>query len=342
MTYVLYENWSPSPESKRLLDKINDLVEEYRDIGLRMTLRQLYYALFSRKFIHENSKQAYRRLGALVTSARMGGVLDWDAIEDRNRRPDVPSEFESIDELLNVAYDSFRLPRLVGQPRYVEVWIEKDALANVLLPTASEHHVTLMINKGYSSSSAIRESALRIRRRCADLGVSEATIVYLGDLDPSGEDMVRDIRDRVGMFLNRGQIFNFTAGRPYSGGKVTLETRQEMLKRLPLIDLTVEKLGITYEQVQEHGSPPNVTKKADPRSKGYIARYGKDCWELDALPPPELRRLVTERLGELLDMDTMAQVIEREDRDKRQLNAALAKMREGNKPPPAPKRRKRS
>ncbi len=151
-----------------------------------MTLRQLYYQFVIRNDIVDQEK-SYNSLGNLISNARLAGLVDWDAIEDRVRVPRLPSEFENIKELVDTALQIYRLPRWQGQEHYIELWVEKDALSGVLAPLASKYHVTLMVNRGYSSQSAMYEAGMRFCQHADKL----CTLFSLGDHDPSGEDMVR-------------------------------------------------------------------------------------------------------------------------------------------------------
>lgn len=261
----------------------NDIIDEYLEADLRLTLRQLYYQFVSRDLI-PNNERSYKNLGTIISKARLAGLLDWDAIEDRGRQPDIPSEWDDIRGLVDSALRSYRLPRWEGQPYYAELWVEKEALAGVLEPMASKYHVTLMVNKGYSSQSAMYESANRIMDRSED--AEHVFIYYLGDHDPSGEDMVRDIRDRLNMFT------------------------------FDRLSLHVKKIAITTEQVEEHNPPPNPTKLTDSRAQAYIERHGHECWEVDALEPALLQRIIAEAFDEIIDTDLMDDIKEREENDK--------------------------
>src|SRR5574340_1123013 len=170
-----------SDQSRERIDKCNEIIEAYQAQGLRLTLRQLYYQLVTRNVI-PNEEKSYKNLGSLIADARMAGLVDWSAIEDRVRQPREQPEWPSIQALVRSAVRSFRLPRWAGQPYYAELWVEKDALAGVLEPLASQFHVTLMVNRGYSSASAMYESARRFIEACKatdDEGDSTAVDVAL-------------------------------------------------------------------------------------------------------------------------------------------------------------------
>lgn len=151
------------PDSLARVKTMVSIIDEYQHQGLRLTARQLYYQLVARGLI-PNKDTEYKKVTALLTDARYAGMVDWDAIEDRGREPSSPSEWRDPASLVESALRAYRLPRWEGQKNYVELWVEKQALAGVLEPIAREFHATLMINKGYSSASAMKESADRIIR----------------------------------------------------------------------------------------------------------------------------------------------------------------------------------
>lgn len=279
-----------APARLVLVEQCNGIIESYQAQGLRLTLRQLYYQLVTRNIV-PNREQSYAKVGQAVSDARVAGLLDWDAIEDRVRVPRVPNEFRDIQDLVDVAVRSYRLPRWADQPEYVELWVEKDALSGVLAPIATQYHVTLMVNRGYSSQSAMFEAANRFKRH-ADK--TERHLLYLGDHDPSGEDMVRDIADRLAMFR---------------------------------ASVTVEKLALTMAQVEEYNPPPNPAKLTDSRAASYVAQHGAYSWEVDALPPEVLSRLVHKSITGHLDLDRMEAVKEREQRDITLLKASIPEAR---------------
>lgn len=284
-----YRNQSLKPATLAMIETCNGIIEEYQEQGLRLTLRQLYYQLVSRNLIR-NVQTEYKRIGSLVSDARLNGLMDWNAIEDRVRQPWSASEWEDLGGLVESALAAYRLPRWRGQENYVELWVEKDALAGVLRPIAHEYHVTLMVNRGYSSQSAMYESAQRIIAACDD--GQEIHVLYLGDRDPSGEDMVRDIRDRLSMFR---------------------------------VEARVKKIALTTAQVKQYEPPENPVKLTDSRANGYIARHGEHCWEVDALPPTVLRDLLHAEFRKLVDTDKMGEVKGREETDKTFLRTQAAK-----------------
>ena len=121
-----------SKSNSILLTTINDILEEYKNDGYVLTLRQLYYQMVSKDIIPNNDKE-YAKLSNILKKGRMCGIVDWAAIEDRVRVPKIPYYVDGIDDAINDTIRQYRLDRMKGQPRKVEIWVEKDALSNVLL-----------------------------------------------------------------------------------------------------------------------------------------------------------------------------------------------------------------
>lgn len=275
-------------KSRQRIELMQEIIRDYDEQGLRLTARPLYYQFVSRNVI-DNTERSYKNLTALLTDARYAGLVAWSAIEDRGREPTQWREYASLGECVDSALRNYRLQRWNDQPNYAELWVEKQALAGVLEPLAAEFHCTLMVNKGYSSASAMWESAQRFIAHNRNDQV--AHLFYVGDHDPSGEDMVRDIGERLREFGVR--------------------------------DLNMVKVALTMEQVEEHEPPPNPAKRSDSRFEKYSELHGDESWEVDALPPQVLQQLIRDQLESVLDRKAWEKTIEREERDKAKLKKAV-------------------
>lgn len=277
-------------ETKTLLDKIVSIVEEYEAQGYRMTLRQLYYQLVSRDII-PNKTAEYAKLSRILTDARMTGLVDWDFIEDRVRTIKMANEFTDLSDLVDNAIRAYRRERWSDQEYYIEVIVEKNALIGVLEPVTRKYHVSIFPNVGYGSTTVIHELALRFKEKESD--GKKCVLLYFGDHDPSGEDMVRDISDRLDTF----------------GATVD-----------------IVKVGLTMEQIRQYNPPPNPAKMTDPRAGNYVAEHGTSSWELDALPPNVLVQLLSSAIEEKLDMSKYKAMIELEDEEKEKLRELVGNM----------------
>ena len=285
------------PKSIGLIAECNQIITAYQAQDLQLTLRQLYYQLVVRNTIR-NTEREYKNLGRLISEARLAGQVDWSAIEDRIRIPKEPAQWQSPASIIDASVRSYKLPRWADQPYHVELWVEKDALAGVLQPIATRRHIILMVNRGYSSQSAMYDTYARIE---AALDYQkDAVILYLGDLDPSGEDMVRDIDDRLNVLYGT--------------------------------EVKVRKLAITMDQVQQYSPPPNPAKMSDSRAAKFVDRFGFESYEVDALPPEVLTQIIDDAIDDYEDPELMEAVKAQEDQDKallRELGRDVMKRRNG-------------
>lgn len=275
--------------NKERLVVINEIIEEYDEQGFKLTLRQLYYQLVSRDII-PNEKREYAKLSCLLVKGRMAGVVDWEAIEDRIRVPYIPSSWDSPESIIESAIYSYRRDRQEGQDVYIELWVEKDALSGVLKKITERYHINLMVNRGYSSCTAMHDSFERLKE-AEDYG-KKTYILYLGDHDPSGLDMIRDIRDRLEEFGVNPEVI---------------------------------PIGLTMEQIKKYGPPPNPAKITDPRAKWYIKQHGNTSWEVDALNPKTLHSLVKTNVERLIDRDLFNESLDQEEKDKQKLKKLAKK-----------------
>lgn len=323
------------------LFRINRIIDSYTEQGYRLTLRQLYYQLVSKNVIPNNVKE-YVKLGDLLTKGRMAGVVDWDGIEDRVRSPRIPYSCDDTDDAINDTINQYRLDRQRDQDKYIELWVEKDALSNVLSRKTYYYHIRLMVNRGYSSTTAMYDAYNRILPRLAK-GQS-CHILYLGDHDPSGLDMIRDINERLVVMLynqpqeiadyveNEMDIDDFKAleqeyiDEPFC----YVEDYEGEIEFSPIIayihkNFSIRHIGLTKEQIDQYNPPPNPAKITDPRAKDYIAAHGKISWEVDALEPSVLHEIIDSNILDLIDKKKFDTLLKQEDADKTKLATVLPK-----------------
>ena len=295
MAKIKFREMRMNNANKQRLDEINSIIEEYQEDGYVLTLRQLYYQLVSRDII-PNKQAEYSKLSTLLKEGRMAGIVDWDAIEDRLRKPESPSSFKSPKAILRAAIEQYALPRQKGQRTYVEVWVEKDALSGVLKRVTEKYHIPILVNRGYSSASAMYDAYNRFARHSGSEMLCK--ILYLGDYDPSGLDMIRDIEDRIREFI---------AG---SDDPIIYDMNFE-----------IEPIALTREQIDLYKPPPNPAKITDPRAKDFIKEYGETSWEVDALRPDVLNNLLEQSILQAIDEDLYLEIVSREDADKDKLRS---------------------
>ncbi len=336
-------------KNKEQLKIINGIIDEYKNQGYVLTLRQLYYQLVSRDII-PNRKSEYAKLSTLLTKGRMAGVVDWSAIEDRNRKPYIPGAWDSPEEIVKSAIHSYRRNRQLNQEVYIELWVEKDALSGVLKRITEKYHINLIVNKGYSSTSAMFDAHERVKEKL--LENKKVVILYLGDHDPSGLDMIRDIHDRTKNFIgNSKEIKELWYGYEDELDKLGEDKKEEIVQSMredyywvdetyfsneegddmdffkvhahKLFDDNVEvrPIGLTMEQIRKFAPPPNPAKITDPRAKWYIEKFGQVSWEVDALNPDTLHKLVRKNVEGLINTELFNEELKQEEIDKEKLKS---------------------
>lgn len=253
-----------------VIDKANLIARRYAAEGYDLTLRQVYYQFVARGWI-PNSDRSYNRLGRTINDARMAGLMDWNHITDRTRYLRSLTYWDSPASIIKASAEQFRRNLWVqtGQQYRPEVWVEKDALVGVIGRAANDLSVPFMSCRGYVSQSEMWTAGRRMR--LAYQQGLQPVVIHLGDHDPSGLDMTRDITERLSLFAEQ--------------------------------DVPVHRIALNMDQVEQYGPPPNPAKITDSRAEGYIDRYGTESWELDALEPSVLDALIRDALAPFIDQD---------------------------------------
>lgn len=263
-----------------LIDTINEILENYERQGYDLSTRQLYYQLVSRNIVL-NTERSYKNVASLVSTARLAGLVDWEMIKDRGREMVQNPHWNDPAHFIEVAAPQYRFDLWADQPRYVEVMVEKQALEGVLQPVCRSLDVPFTANKGYSSSATMYEASKRFLQRAED--AKELFVIYLGDHDPSGIDMTRDIEERLDLFVK------------------TSAGREELIHPNEPPAVQVIRVALNMDQVRELNPPENPAKITDSRAAGYISRFGRSSWELDAIEPRQLASLVQTAITGLMD-----------------------------------------
>ena len=251
----------------RLITLLSSIASDYAADSMKLTVRQLYYQCVARGWI-ENNEREYQKIIRLLTDAREAGLFDWDAIEDRGREVVMRPCWASPAEILKAAARSYHEDRWKLQDVRVVVVLEKAALAGIVDPVCKDLDTPLLAARGYSSATLFYEIAKE--RICPALeNGQEVIVLHLGDHDPSGLDMTRDLQDRLSLYAS-----------------ATVDVR---------------RVALNMDQVEAFQPPPNPAKESDKRFDAYRREYGDQCWELDALSPKELARLTREAIEEHID-----------------------------------------
>ena len=250
----------------KLIDVINDIIDDYLSQDFRLTVRQLYYQLVARDFI-PNTLQEYKRVAGIINDGKLAGLIDWDAIEDRTREFVRRTRWQSGAQILRAAVSSFHKDMWEWQAYRVFVIVEKEALVGVLERTCEKYDVPLLAARGYPSGTVVREFVQSDIMKCRPHG-KEPVILHLGDHDPSGIDMTRDLRERIQLFAGD--------------------------------DIEVKRIALTMDQIEELEPPENPAKTTDSRFEAYMRQYGHSSWELDALSPTYLANLLESHISKYI------------------------------------------
>lgn len=281
MTLIAYVDQRFNKSSVAIIERANSIIAEYEGQGFQLTLRQLYYQFVARGFL-ANKQTEYKRLGSIINDARMAGRISWDAIEDRTRNLRGLTTWESPQQILDGAAQDFRHDLWADQDVRPEVWIEKDALTGVIEPICNELRVDCFACRGYSSQSEQWRAGQRFADR--EHANQSTVILHLGDHDPSGIDMTRDNDDRLNLFVQ-----HHTSG-----------------------EVVVKRLALNMAQVRRYNPPPNPAKMTDSRVDDYIRKFGTSSWELDALDPPVIAKLIRDAVAKVRDDDKWEAALARE------------------------------
>ena len=270
-----------------IIEHANIIIAEHQAEGYTLTLRQLYYQFVHRKLI-ANKQSEYKRIGNVINEARLAGLIDWDAIEDRMRFLRAVPNYPGPGEFVEHQVHQFAEDLWEGQPQYCEVWIEKDALSGVIERPCVRYRVPFFACRGYASQSGLYEAGARLRS-IMDQGRS-ITVFHLGDHDPSGLDMSRDNDERLNMFTRT------------------------------LAGVRLVRLALNQEQIKRFDLPPDPAKLTDSRASAYMDRHGNTSWELDALPSREIERLVVSAIEGVIDMNMFKRAAAREKASRNELS----------------------
>lgn len=275
-----------------LLQTCNDILSEYSEEGYALTLRQLYYQLVSRDLI-ANTVQEYSKLGTAISNGRLAGFIDWEMIIDRGRETLAAPYWKDPQDFLDSVCPQFAIDVWKTQPVHVEVMCEKQALEGIVAPVCRELNVPFSSNKGYVSQSFLWRKSQEFLSLLLD-GKVEIILLYLGDHDPSGLDMDRDLLERLETFLRE------------DGCRHEQDAFEDRIQ--------VTRVALTREQIHKYNPPPNPAKLTDSRAGDYIKEHGPYSWELDSLEPRVLTKMVRLSIMAFIDDDLWSKAQEKEQR----------------------------
>src|SRR5262245_59238593 len=280
MTTEVFVPYRPHAATLRVVEQANAIIGEYLAQGFALTLRQLFYQFVARALL-ENLFNEYKRLGAIIRNARDGGLVDWDAIEDRTREVNTHTVWSNPAGIIRAAAHQYREDLWTGQRYRPEVWIEKEALIGVVEGVCTELRVPYFAHRGNNSQTLQYQAGKRFARYL-DQGLIPL-VLHLADHDPNGIDMTRDNIKRLRLYART--------------------------------DIEVRRIALNMEQVQRYNPPSNFAKEKDRRFKAYMREFGtRECWELDALSPAVIADLIRSEIEGLINRRVWRAALVREQR----------------------------
>jgi len=284
-----------------IVDATNKIFHQYT---VRLTVRQIYYRLISPPFqLFANKMSNYKGFDKILTRAREKGDVDWRRIEDRSRTTiggdsgfENPESFmETTLRVMKDLWEGYSRPAWRDQSQYVEVWVEKDALATLVSNIANGYNVLTYPSRGYSSFTRVKEAIEdRFNEVSEERGI---IIIHLTDHDPSGLDMTKDLEKRFSKYMEDAER------------------------------VTMHRVALTLDQIKKFNLASNPTKIADPRSADYLLAIGDQCWELDALPPDELEQIIKRAINRFIDTDAWDENQDLIAKEKEELRKKFESMR---------------
>ena len=272
-------------QSLELLTQVQEIIDSY---DFALTLRQIYYQLVAKQII-PNEQRYYKKLSRVCVAGRDEGILSEEGFADRLRAVDKLSSWTDLNGFMQTVKRSYRRDKWQNQPKYLEIWTEKDALRNVLTEITYKYDVALMVARGQLSRTAVYEAAKRYEAQ----DNKECYLYYCGDFDPSGLSIYDSIKNRIGNF---GVSINY------------------------------ERIALTEEQIKEYHLPSDPGKQSDPNYNKFVALYGDDLVvELDSLPPNVLRKIIEDCILKNIDEGYLVYMLKKEKSEKIRLNKFIEK-----------------
>jgi hypothetical protein len=288
-----------SAAKRPFLDAIIRILEERRQYW-PLSVRQVHYVLLngpplihaSKSRLYANDRQSYKAAIDLIARARLAEWIPWNAIDDETRPITTWDVHQSIAPYMKGELDQF----LKGyyrdlqqsQPIEIEIVGEKNTVASIIRPVAAEYCIPFTIGRGYSSLPP----RYKMAQRYLSSGKEKLILLVLSDHDPEGHDIphsfARSMRDDFG-----------------------------------IEDILAIKVALTPVHISEFGLQPNnlENKKKGSRYKRFVQEFGNEGYELEAMPPAELQRILRAEIDRVLDVRAFNAEIDAEKTDAAHLDA---------------------
>ena len=281
-------------EAKRpMLGAILAIVEERRRFW-PLSDRQIHYALLNDPPLrhaskpasrYANDKASYKDLTNLLTRARLAGEIPMQAIGDETRPVRTWKLHQDCRAFLRRELNDFakgyRRNLLQSQPNHVEILGEKNTLFSIIRPIAERFCIPFTVGRGYSSLPPRYEMAERYRKS----GKEKLILLIVSDFDPDGEEIAHSFA-------------------------------RSMRDDFAIENIHPVKVALTTEQVERFALPPNMlAKEKSPNYRKFVGRYGRNVFEVEALPPETLQAELSNAIDSVIDRAAFNEELDREKQD---------------------------
>jgi hypothetical protein len=249
------------------------------------SVRGMYYMALGAGLIDKDAqgqRNNYMRVQRRLLQMRRSGRLPYSWITDGSRTIYGYDRYEDLEAFADHAASIYRKDYWMDSPVRVEVWVEKDAMAGKLKPVVrDEFGLGLYVSRGFASETYLQKAGDHIRS-----GGRPTYVYLLTDFDASGMNIAQTVE-------------------------------RELIKQASPTEVMVERIAATPEQIDEYGLITQPVTRTDTRAHRFIERHGTETVELDAIPAPEIRRLVRAAIERHMDPRRleMLRMIEQEERE---------------------------
>lgn len=287
--------WTDKQISK--LEKVKEIFEQWANY-LPLTLRQVFYQLVSKEII-ENTVSQYTMLSNLLKHARIDGLISWENMTDRVRTfysgIGWKDKNEFIENHLNRFLENYERHLMNKQDKFIEVWLEKDALSSIFSHLTSQYCISTVVCRGFASVTFLNAFSDRVKYY-QSIG-KKPVMLYFGDFDPSGAEMLPAMKETV-------------------------------TKEMGTNDIEFKRIALTKQDIVDYSLPHNAkaVKKSDTRYKKFVEKFGEYAIELDALPPNILEQKIKTAIENEIDIDLFNSQMEIEKQEVESLTSIKSKV----------------
>ena len=276
-----YQARATGDEMEERRDRLLEIVEASQP----MTVRQVFYQATMHGIV-EKEETGYDKIQRTLAAMRREELLPFEWIVDNTRWEQRPYTCTDVADALQDTARTYRKTLWTDEDPCVQIWLEKDALSGVLEPITNKYDVSLMVARGYSSITFLKDGAEKLPTD------RPSYIYHLGDFDPSGV---------------------------HAGEKI----EEDLRNFAPDADIHFKRLAVTPEQIEQWRLPTRPTKKQDSRAARFGSDVSV---ELDAIEPGRLRSLVEKAILKHLPKKKYDALMKQEQRERERIQELVDEM----------------